>query len=121
LQCEVHLRQNIILAILQVYAGASSGSLSLLTTMADALFDPLLNLTLILSNRAVKTVDPRKFPSGKARIETVGNIVFCFVMNAVSWILIVVSYLGNCPARPKEAHKQILHNVHHRRRRCVLH
>ena len=66
---------NIILAILQVYAAASSGSLSLLTTMADTLFDPLSNFTLILSNRAVKRVDPRTFPSGKARIETVGNIV----------------------------------------------
>jgi divalent metal cation (Fe/Co/Zn/Cd) transporter len=93
---------NIMLAILQVYAGASSGSLSLLTTMADALFDPMSNLTLILSNRAVKRVDPRKFPSGKARIETVGNIFFCFVMNAVSWILIVVSILEIVQHDPKE-------------------
>lgn len=31
---------NIILAILQVYGAASSGSLSLFTTMADAIFDP---------------------------------------------------------------------------------
>ena len=82
---------NIILAGLQLYASTSSGSLSLWTTMADAIFDPMSNLTLMLSNRAVKKVDPRKFPSGKARIETVGNIVFCFIMNAVSWILVVLS------------------------------
>lgn len=80
---------NVMLAGLQLYAAASSGSLSLFTTMADALFDPLSNITLILSNRAVNKVDPRKFPSGKARIETAGNIVFCFLMTSVSFIIIV--------------------------------
>jgi hypothetical protein len=49
------------------------------------------NLTLILCNRAVNRVDPRKYPSGKARIETAGNIAFCFLMTAVSFILIVES------------------------------
>ncbi|KAF1952126.1 cation diffusion facilitator 1 [Byssothecium circinans] len=82
---------NIILAVLQLYAAASSKSLSLFTTMADSLFDPLSNLTLILSNRAVKRVDPRKFPSGKARIETAGNIFFCFLMITVSVVIIVES------------------------------
>ena len=32
---------NIILAILQIYGATSSGSLSLFTTMADAIFDPM--------------------------------------------------------------------------------
>ena len=82
---------NVLLAILQVYGAVASGSLSLFTTMADAVFDPMSNVTLIACNRAVKTVDPRKFPSGKARIETAGNIVFCFLMTAVSFILIVLS------------------------------
>lgn len=82
---------NILLAVLQLYGAISSGSLSLFTTMADAVFDPMSNLTLIVCNRAVKTVDPRRFPSGKARIETAGNIVFCFLMTAVSFILIVLS------------------------------
>jgi len=36
-------------------------------------------------------VDPRRFPSGKARIETAGNIVFCFLMCAVSFIIIAMS------------------------------
>lgn len=79
---------NVILAILQLYGAISSGSLSLFTTMADAIFDPLSNVTLILSARAVRRVDPSRFPSGKARLETVGNIVFCFLMTAVSFILI---------------------------------
>ena len=71
---------NIILAVLQIYGAISSGSLSLFTTMADAIFDPLSNITLILSNKAVKKVDARKFPAGRARIETAGNIVFCFLI-----------------------------------------
>ncbi|EXJ68431.1 uncharacterized protein A1O5_08223 [Cladophialophora psammophila CBS 110553] len=82
---------NIILAVLQVYGAVSSGSLSLFTTMADAIFDPLSNVTLILSNKAVNKVDARKFPAGRARIETAGNIVFCFLMTAVSFILIAFS------------------------------
>jgi cation diffusion facilitator family transporter len=82
---------NVMLAGLQIYGATSSGSLSLFTTMADAIFDPLSNITLILSNRAVKRVDPNRFPSGKARLETVGNIVFCFLMTAVSFILIAFS------------------------------
>jgi divalent metal cation (Fe/Co/Zn/Cd) transporter len=82
---------NVLLAGLQLYAAAASGSLSLFTTMADALFDPLSNLTLILSNRAVNRVDPRKFPSGKARIETAGNIFFCFLMCTVSCIIVVLA------------------------------
>lgn len=82
---------NLLLAVLQIYAAVSSGSLSLFTTMADAIFDPLSNVTLILSNRAIRRVDPNRFPSGKARLETVGNIVFCFLMTAVSFILIAFS------------------------------
>ena len=82
---------NICLACLQTGGAVSSGSLSLFTTMADALFDPLSNLTLLLCHRAVKNVDPRKFPQGKARIETAGNITFCFIMCAVSLVLIVMS------------------------------
>lgn len=82
---------NIILSVIQVYGAVSSGSLSLFTTMADAVFDPLSNLTLLLCNKAVNRVDPRKFPAGKARIETAGNICFCFLMTAVSFIIIAFS------------------------------
>ncbi|KJZ75681.1 hypothetical protein HIM_04838 [Hirsutella minnesotensis 3608] len=79
---------NLLLAALQLYAATTSGSLSLFTTMADAVFDPLSTLTLIISNRAIKHVDPRRFPAGKARLETVGNIVFCFLMASVSVIIL---------------------------------
>ncbi|KZL83532.1 cation diffusion facilitator 1 [Colletotrichum incanum] len=79
---------NVVLTALQLYAAISTGSLSLITTMADAIFDPLSNLTLILASRAIKRVNPRQFPAGKARLETVGNIVFCFLMISVSLIII---------------------------------
>ena len=82
---------NVMLAGLQLFAAISSKSLSLITTMADAIFDPLSNLTLIMSHRAIQRVDARRFPSGKARIETAGNIVFCFIMCSLSSILIVLS------------------------------
>ncbi|KLJ13053.1 hypothetical protein EMPG_11980 [Blastomyces silverae] len=82
---------NVILAILQLYGAIASGSLSLFTTMADAIFDPLSNLTLLICHKAVKRVDARKFPAGKARIETAGNIFFCFLMTAVSLVLIAFS------------------------------
>ncbi|EOA85465.1 uncharacterized protein SETTUDRAFT_179893 [Exserohilum turcica Et28A] len=82
---------NIMLAVLQLYAAIASKSLSLFTTMADSLFDPLSNLTLIMCNRAVARVDARKFPSGKARIETAGNLCFCALMITVSVVIIVES------------------------------
>jgi cation diffusion facilitator family transporter len=82
---------NIALAVLQLYGAIASGSLSLFTTMADAIFDPMSNITLIVCNKAVSKVDPRRFPAGKARIETAGNIVFCFLMTSVSFTLIAFS------------------------------
>ncbi|RDA89915.1 hypothetical protein CP533_6218 [Ophiocordyceps camponoti-saundersi (nom. inval.)] len=85
------LAANVVLAGVQVYAAISSGSLSLFATMVDAIFDPLSSLALILSNRAIKRVDPLRFPAGKARLETVGNIVFCFLMASVSLVIIALS------------------------------
>lgn len=82
---------NVVLCGLQLFGAITSNSLSLFTTMADAIFDPMSNVTLIVSNRAVRRVDPNRFPSGKARLETVGNIVFCFLMTSVSMILIAFS------------------------------
>ncbi|KAI8627725.1 cation efflux family-domain-containing protein [Xylariaceae sp. FL1651] len=82
---------NIALSGLQLYAAITSVSLSLFTTAADSVFDPLSNLTLILTHRAVKRADPNRFPSGKARLENVGNIAFCFLMMSVSLILIAFS------------------------------
>lgn len=85
------LGANIILSGLQLYGAVSSGSLSLFTTMADSVFDPLSGVMLFMAHRAVDKVDPRKYPSGRARISTAGNIVFSFIMFSVSLVLIVMS------------------------------
>ncbi|KAK6352955.1 hypothetical protein TWF696_004948 [Orbilia brochopaga] len=82
---------NILLSAVQIFAAVRSGSLSLFATMADSIFDPMSNIILLLSRRAIKKVDSKKFPSGKARLETAGNITFSFVMSAVSLILIIIS------------------------------
>lgn len=44
-----------------------------------------------MCHSAVNKVNRRKYPSGRARISTVGNIVFSFVMFSVSLVLIVMS------------------------------
>lgn len=48
---------NVILAVLQIYGATSSGSLSLFTTMADAIFDPMrcvtYKLTLYVPAKAI--------------------------------------------------------------------
>ncbi|KAL2758917.1 hypothetical protein ACRALDRAFT_1048532 [Sodiomyces alcalophilus JCM 7366] len=82
---------NCVLAALQLYAAVSSSSLSLFTTMADSVFDPLSGLVLMMSHRAVSRVDPLRYPSGRSRISTVGNITFSFLMFSVSLVLIVMS------------------------------
>ncbi|KAF4334577.1 metal tolerance 3 [Fusarium beomiforme] len=87
------LGANIILSGLQLYGAISSSSLSLFTTMADSIFDPMSGIMLYMAHRAVNKVDPNKYPSGRARISTAGNIVFSFIMFSVSLILIVIGGL----------------------------
>lgn len=82
---------NIFLSGLQLYGAIASGSLSLFTTMADSIFDPLSNVTLIICNRQAKKASSHNFPVGTSRIETVGNIFFSFIMMAVSLILVAFS------------------------------
>ena len=80
---------NIALSILQLYAAISSGSMSLFATMADSIFDPFSNFILLLAHRTSVKWDVDKYPSGKARMETIGNIVYAFLMATVSVVLIV--------------------------------
>ncbi|KAJ3290678.1 hypothetical protein HK104_006592 [Borealophlyctis nickersoniae] len=82
---------NIFLSMLQLYAAISSGSMSLFATMADSLFDPLSNLILNLAHKTSVKWDVDKYPSGKARMETIGNVVYAFLMGTVSVVLIVES------------------------------
>jgi cation diffusion facilitator family transporter len=85
------LAANIVLSGLQLFAAISSGSLSLYATMIDSVFDPLSNIMLIVSGRAIRSVNATRFPAGKSRLETCANISFCFLMINVSWIIIAFS------------------------------
>jgi len=98
---------NFVLAGLQLYAAISSLSLSLFATAADSVFDPFANLVLNWLHRKSKNVDETKWPAGGARFETVGNIVYAFLMGAVSAILIVQSLVdvaGHSGGDTKEFH-----------------
>ncbi|KAF5648095.1 cation diffusion facilitator 1 [Fusarium sp. NRRL 52700] len=102
---------NIILSGLQLYGAISSSSLSLFTTMADSVFDPMSGLMLYMAHRAVNKVDPNKYPSGRARISTAGNIVFSFIMFSVSLVLIVMSARHLAAGSEEETNKFHLPSV----------
>lgn len=80
---------NVVLSGLQLYAAISSGSLSLITTMVDSCFDPISGLLLFLAHRTVARASPVKYPVGRARISTAGNICFSFIMFTVSTVILV--------------------------------
>lgn len=80
---------NVVLSGLQLYAAISSGSLSLITTMVDSVFDPFSGLMLYLAHRTVARASPVKYPVGRARISTAGNICFSFIMFTVSTVIVV--------------------------------
>ncbi|KAJ7505488.1 CDF manganese transporter [Mycena galericulata] len=82
---------NFVLGILQIYAAASSLSLSFFATAMDAVFDPMANLVLHIVHRKAVTADPRKYPSGGSRLETIGDIVYAGAMGSVSVVLIAFS------------------------------
>lgn len=80
---------NVVLSGLQLYAAISSGSLSLITTMVDSCFDPFSGLMLYMAHRTVARASPLKYPVGRARISTAGNICFSFIMFTVSTVILV--------------------------------
>ncbi|CCG84134.1 protein of unknown function [Taphrina deformans PYCC 5710] len=99
---------NLMLAGLQLYGAVSSGSLSLFATMVDSIFDPVSNGIMLYCHRSARHADETRWPSGKARMTTVGNICFCFIMACASAILIVesireiVSHVGDVEAAATE-------------------
>jgi len=82
---------NFVLAILQLYAAASSLSLSFFATAMDAVFDPMANLVLHIVHRKAISADPRRYPSGGSRLETIGDIVYGSAMGSVSVVLVAFS------------------------------
>lgn len=63
---------------------------------------------MLYCHRSAIHADERRYPSGKSRMTTVGNICFCFIMGCASAILIVesireiVSHLGDSNASNTE-------------------
>ncbi|KAI1793071.1 CDF-like metal transporter [Ganoderma leucocontextum] len=85
------LLANLSLCILQMYAAVSSLSLSLLATGIDSVFDIGSNILLVWINKKADALDMNKWPVGGARLETIGNIVYGFLMGSVNLVVIVES------------------------------
>ncbi|KAJ3722003.1 CDF-like metal transporter [Lentinula raphanica] len=82
---------NLSLCILQMYAAISALSLSLFATGIDSVFDIASNILLLwLHNKSV-SLDSKKWPVGGARLETIGNIIYGFLMSSVNLVVIVES------------------------------
>ncbi|RKP34621.1 cation efflux family-domain-containing protein [Dimargaris cristalligena] len=92
-QWAVHLSvgANVVLFLVQLAAAISSGSLSLFATMADAFMDLLSSVILLMTSWAMAKRNQVKYPTGKARLETGGIIVFSSLMATLSVQLIVES------------------------------
>ncbi|KAF7792548.1 hypothetical protein EIP86_003589 [Pleurotus ostreatoroseus] len=82
---------NFSLCVLQLYAAISSLSLSLLATGIDSVFDIGSNVLLLWVNKKADKLDINKWPVGGARLETIGNIIYGFLMSAVNLVVIVES------------------------------
>lgn len=85
------LLANFSLCVLQLYAAISSLSLSLLATGIDSVFDIGSNVLLVWLNKKAGTLDVNKWPVGGSRLETIGNIVYGFLMGSVNLVVIVES------------------------------
>ncbi|KAF8665411.1 hypothetical protein AX16_000430 [Volvariella volvacea WC 439] len=82
---------NFALAALQLYAAISSLSLSLLATSFDSIFDPGSNILLFWLHRKAARLNVDRWPVGGSRLETIGNIVYGFLMATVNIVVIVES------------------------------
>ncbi len=59
-----------------VYAAVTSGSLSLLATGIDSIFDVGSNFVLYYIHYKSSKMDANKWPVGGARLETIGNVIY---------------------------------------------
>ncbi|KII93308.1 hypothetical protein PLICRDRAFT_151886 [Plicaturopsis crispa FD-325 SS-3] len=85
------LISNFCLCVIQMYAAISSGSLSLLATGIDSVFDIGSNVVLYWLHKKASRMDVNRWPVGGARLETIGNIVYGFAMGSVNLVVIVES------------------------------
>ena len=83
---------TIIVAVLQIYAAATTRSLSLFVTMAESCCEAVSNIGLnYLHRKSRKLSDSTRWPVGAARLCNAGNICFAFALMAVSLVLVVES------------------------------
>ncbi|KAL4808052.1 cation efflux family-domain-containing protein [Aspergillus unguis] len=83
---------TILVAALQIYAAASTRSLSLFVTMAESCCEAVSNIGLdYLHRKSKKLNDSTRWPAGAARLCNAGNICFAFALMAVSLVLVVES------------------------------
>ncbi|KAG8945935.1 hypothetical protein FRC04_012187 [Tulasnella sp. 424] len=80
---------NLALCVLQIYATATSGSLSILAAGIDSFFDIGANFILGWFHRKSTRLDHSKWPAGGSRMETVGNITFGSIMAAINLVVVV--------------------------------
>ncbi|KAI0348241.1 CDF-like metal transporter [Trametopsis cervina] len=83
---------NFSLCVLQLYAAISSLSLSLLATGIDSVFDIGSNILLLWLHKKATRMDMNRWPVGGTRLETIGNIVYGFLMGSVNLVVIVESF-----------------------------
>ncbi|TFY81024.1 hypothetical protein EWM64_g2992 [Hericium alpestre] len=88
---QASLIANFALCVLQLYAAASSASLSLLATGIDSVFDIGSNVLLYWLHQKASKMDINKWPVGGARLETIGNVIYGFLMGSVNLVVIVES------------------------------
>ncbi|GAP88344.1 putative cation efflux family protein [Rosellinia necatrix] len=82
---------NFGLFIIQVYAAASTGSLSLFATAADAFVDLVSSTIMWVTSRLAVKPSVYKYPVGRTRIETIGIILFCSLLTTVAVELLIES------------------------------
>ncbi|OJJ41832.1 hypothetical protein ASPWEDRAFT_35442 [Aspergillus wentii DTO 134E9] len=83
---------TILVAVLQIYAAATTRSLSLFVTMAESCCEAVSNIGLdYLHRKSRKLSDSTRWPAGAGRLCNAGNICFAFALMAVSLVLVVES------------------------------
>jgi len=82
---------NFCLCVIQLYATISSGSLSILATGIDSIFDFGSNLVLLYLHKKAANLELNKWPVGGSRLETIGNILYGSLMASVNLVVIVES------------------------------
>ncbi|KAI0858701.1 cation efflux family-domain-containing protein [Xylaria cubensis] len=97
---------NFGLFVIQVYAAASTGSLSLFATAADAFVDLVSSFIIWITSRLAAKPSVYKYPVGRTRIETIGIILFCSLLTTVAVELLVSS---KCADGPNKLHLKSSH------------